>query len=112
MKTVVIFGGSGFIGRNIIHLLVRKDFRLIVPYQQPINDIHNPCSDLWRRMFVWWDGKINPCDVDFKSHLFMGDASSEGLSELWRSTRYTNLRENHQGKRRSECMPCNRCKFV
>ena len=81
-------------------------------YQQPINDIHNPCSDLWRRMFVWWDGKINPCDVDFKSHLFMGDALSEGLSELWRSTRYTNLRENHQGKRRSECMPCNRCKFV
>ena len=29
-------------------------------YQKETNDISNPCSDLWRRMFVWWDGIINP----------------------------------------------------
>ena len=81
-------------------------------YQQPVNDLDNPCSDLWRRMFVWWDGKVNPCDVDFKSHLCVGNALSVSLSELWRSARYTNLRERHQSRRRSACMPCNQCKFV
>ena len=32
-------------------------------------NVTSPCSDLWRRMFIWWDGKVNPCDVDYKSKL-------------------------------------------
>jgi hypothetical protein len=36
-------------------------------YDQAVNDIKEPCSDLWRRMFVWWDGKVNPCDVELES---------------------------------------------
>ena len=36
MKTVIIFGGSGFIGRHIIRRLSKKGFRIIVPYQRPI----------------------------------------------------------------------------
>ena len=38
MKTVVIFGGSGFIGRNIIRRLAKRRFRIIVPYQIPIDE--------------------------------------------------------------------------
>ena len=38
-------------------------------YNKPPNGIVEPCSDLWRRMFIWWDGKCNPCDVDYKSSL-------------------------------------------
>ena len=26
-----------------------------------------PCSELWSRLFIWWDGKVNPCDYDYKS---------------------------------------------
>ena len=33
-------------------------------YNSPVKNIKKPCSDLWRRMFVWWDGKVNPCDSD------------------------------------------------
>ena len=51
-------------------------------YDQPINYTLQPCSDLWRRMFVWWDGKVNPCDVDLKSHLSAGNAVPEDLSNL------------------------------
>jgi radical SAM protein with 4Fe4S-binding SPASM domain len=81
-------------------------------YDQPINDTKEPCSDLWRRMFVWWDGKVNPCDVDFKSHLSTGNASSEELSDLWQSSTYMALREKHKEKLRSQCEPCNRCTFI
>jgi radical SAM protein with 4Fe4S-binding SPASM domain len=81
-------------------------------YDQPVNDTKEPCSDLWRRMFVWWDGKINPCDVDFKSHLSIGNANSEKLSDLWQSSAYMALREKHKKKLRSQCEPCNRCTFI
>ncbi|MEK9627550.1 MAG: radical SAM protein [Nitrospinota bacterium] len=81
-------------------------------YSQPENDIEEPCSDLWRRMFVWWDGKVNPCDVDFKSNLCTGNALSETLGDLWQSSGYKELRERHKEKQRSQMEPCNRCTFV
>jgi len=33
MKTVVIFGGSGFVGSHIIRRLAKKGYKLIIPYQ-------------------------------------------------------------------------------
>ncbi len=81
-------------------------------YEQPINEIKKPCSDLWRRMFIWWNGDVNPCDVDFKSNLCVGNVESGGLSELWKSPEYTLLRESHQENKRSQCEPCVRCTFV
>ena len=81
-------------------------------YKQEVNEITTPCSDLWRRMFVWWDGTVNPCDVDFKSTLSIGNLKSDSLSSLWNSSKYTSLRESHQGKKRSQCEPCARCAFV
>ena len=81
-------------------------------YDQPANDISDPCSDLWRRMFVWWDGKINPCDSDFKSVLEVGMASSDDLSAVWRSDKYMSLRKQHQNKNRSTCSPCSGCAVI
>ncbi|MBI5630420.1 MAG: radical SAM protein [Elusimicrobia bacterium] len=78
-------------------------------YTAPLSGLESPCSDLWRRMFVWWDGRANPCDVDFKSTLAVGSAAAEGLSRLWRSEAYERLREDHLAKRRSQRSPCDRC---
>ena len=38
MKTVVIFGGSGFIGQHIIRRLAKKGFKIIIPYQKQVNE--------------------------------------------------------------------------
>ena len=38
MKTVVIFGGSGFVGRNLIRRIAKKRYKIIVPYQKNINE--------------------------------------------------------------------------
>ena len=38
MKTVVIFGGSGFIGRHIISRIVKSDLKIIIPYQTQTNE--------------------------------------------------------------------------
>ncbi len=81
-------------------------------YVHPMNQIQTPCSDLWRRMFVWWDGKVNPCDVDYKSTLCVGSVHSHSLSEIWRSSSYQKLREKHVENARSSQSPCNRCIVV
>ena len=38
MKTVVIFGGSGFVGYHIIRRIVKKGYKIIIPYQRPTNE--------------------------------------------------------------------------
>ena len=81
-------------------------------YQRPVNDLATPCSDLWRRMFVWFDGTVNPCDVDYKSTLKVGDARTQLLSAIWKGGRYSAYREAHQAGRRGQLSPCNRCTVV
>ena len=81
-------------------------------YNKSPNDIIEPCSDLWRRMFVWWDGKINPCDVDYKSILSVGDFSKNNIQELWNSKKYRILREAHLNKKRQNIRPCSSCVVI
>ena len=81
-------------------------------YERPVNDITTPCSDLWRRMFIWWNGTVNPCDVDYRSTLAAGDAKTESLSAIWTGERYAALRRAHLARQRSRLSPCNRCTVV
>lgn len=81
-------------------------------YNNPFSDVATPCSDLWRRMFVWFDGRVNPCDVDFKSTLAVGNVRDRSLADLWRSPSYERLRTLHLQKQRSQASPCNRCTVI
>ena len=38
MKSIVIFGGSGFVGKNLVRILAKNGFKIIVPYQTPTNE--------------------------------------------------------------------------
>jgi len=38
MKTVVIFGGSGFVGKHIIRRIAKNGYKIIIPHQRPINE--------------------------------------------------------------------------
>jgi pyruvate-formate lyase-activating enzyme len=81
-------------------------------YDAASNGVETPCSDLWRRMFVWWDGRVNPCDVDFKSTLLVGRTPENNLSGLWRSPSYEKLRADHLAKKRAQHSPCSGCAVV
>ena len=78
-----------------------------------INDLHpdltSPCNYLWERMYVWFDGKCNPCDVDYKSMLQVGDITQNSISEIWHGRTYKKIREDHIEKKRSGWNPCDRC---
>jgi sulfatase maturation enzyme AslB (radical SAM superfamily) len=78
-------------------------------YENPINDVSIPCTELWRRLFVWWDGKVNPCDYDYKSLLSKWSASKTPISEIWNSDYYKMLRTKHLNDERKELEPCKKC---
>ena len=38
MKSIIIFGGSGYVGKNLIRSFAKKGYKIIVPYQRQINE--------------------------------------------------------------------------
>ena len=38
MKTVVIFGGSGFVGKHIVRRIAKNGHKIIIPYQSKVNE--------------------------------------------------------------------------
>ena len=81
-------------------------------YDLEENYISEPCSDLWRRMFVWWNGIANPCEIDFLSNLSVGNINNYSLEELWNHKAYSNYRELHQNKNRKQLNPCSKCQVT
>ena len=78
-------------------------------YENELSGVDTPCTELWRRMFVWWDGKINPCDYDYKSILSKWNVNKNSISEVWNSDYYNFLRDIHLKSQRAEIEPCKRC---
>lgn len=81
-------------------------------YASPDTGIAAPCSDLWRRMFVFYDGRINPCQVDYKTKLTVGRFPTLSLDGLWRSDQYEALRARHLAGDRGAITPCRGCAVV
>jgi len=80
-------------------------------YDNPIGYTNEPCHQLWHRMFVWYDGKVNPCDYDYKSKLSKWNVKNKTISEIWNSEDYNNYRTMHIKSMRKDLYPCDRCTF-
>ena len=78
-------------------------------YDNEINKIEKACSELWSRMFIWQDGKVNPCDYDYKSKLSKWNIMNQKVTSIWNSEEYNFLRYSHQNKLRTKIEPCKRC---
>jgi len=69
----------------------------------------NPCNYLWERLYVWYDGICNPCDIDYKSELSVGSVHKNSLGEIWNGSKFNEIREKHLNGNRHACYPCDRC---
>ena len=38
MKSIIIFGGSGYVGKNLIRSFVKKGYKIIIPHQRQIDE--------------------------------------------------------------------------
>ncbi len=80
-------------------------------YNNPIGYMNEPCHQLWHRMFIWHDGKANPCDYDYKSELSKWNVQNNTISEIWNSEEYNHYRYMHINNMRKNLYPCDRCTF-
>lgn len=78
-------------------------------YENEENKIKEACSDLWKRMFVWYDGKMNPCDYDYKSILSKANYNEINIKNYWNSDHYNSIRNKHFNSERDKIIPCNTC---
>jgi len=67
------------------------------------------CPDLFRRMFVFWDGPVGPCCGDWERRLIMGDAQTSTLAEIWNGPVYRDLRAAHTGGQYQAVPACRAC---
>ena len=75
----------------------------------PHEEINDACEYLWDRMYVWFDGKVNPCDADYKSYLSYGNFNESSIKELWNGEKINEHRNFHLGNSRNKVNPCDRC---
>lgn len=69
-----------------------------------------PCSYLWDRISIWWDGSANPCDIDYKSHLSLGKVGSgQTIKSVWLGKKMQEMRANHMKGLRNLHYPCGQC---
>jgi hypothetical protein len=69
----------------------------------------HPCEYLWERAYIWFNGICNPCDVDYKSLLTVGNISEMSIRDMWHSKAYDELRRAHISGERDKFNPCDRC---
>lgn len=67
------------------------------------------CARLWQRIYVWWDGLVSPCDVDYLNALAIGNINDESIEKIWNGDLLRKLRAQHQEGRRNQVIPCDRC---
>ncbi|QCH26959.1 radical SAM/SPASM domain-containing protein [Clostridium tyrobutyricum] len=86
-----------------------------VEYREPIASVKDKidyekkfaCSQLWQRMFISWNGDVVPCCVDSEKEIFINNVNKVSIKNIWNSSKYNNLRENHKN---GEWYKENRCK--
>ena len=79
-------------------------------YSNPVHEeINDACENFWDRLYIWFDGKYNPCDADYKSYLSFGNFTNYSIKEIWNNPKIDKLRKDHLNKLRNKHNPCDRC---
>ncbi len=76
---------------------------------KPHPDINDPCENLFDRIYVWYNGDVNPCDADYKSKLSFGNLNEDTIKNIWNNKIIYKLREDHLNGNRNKHLPCDRC---
>ena len=69
-----------------------------------------PCGLLWERLYLWYNGEVNPCDIDHFSKLSLGNIMrNDSIHQIWHGDKINMLRQEHEKRCRSS-VPCVGCK--
>ena len=75
-----------------------KTFAVTMPDAVPLDPRYQrrlhlkPCSDIYRAIFVYYNGDVVPCCYDLDSKAVMGNLANATLTEIWDGPTYTEFR--------------------
>ena len=99
-----------FWASRVDEFAVRSAIPRVGIYEQPPIPATRPCSLLWERLYVWWDGTVNPCDEDYLSRLAIGNvADGDTVASVWKGSAMTRYRRAHAAREKGCLTPCDRC---
>ena len=52
-----------------------------------------PCKDLYRSMWVYWNGDVVPCCYDLTGKEILGNVNQNTLEEIWNGECYASFRK-------------------
>ena len=79
---------------------------------QPINQNKYgflPCSILWQRMVVHYNGLCTVCCRDYACECKLGDANEQTIKEIWNGPEMKKIRETHRLGQREKVPICRFC---
>ena len=71
-----------------------------------------PCSYLWQRMVINYDGKVTMCCRDYNCEHIMGDINLESVQSVWNGEKYAHYRKLHETMERQKIRACANCEMA
>lgn len=68
-----------------------------------------PCHYLGRSLSIYFDGSVNPCDMDYLGKLSFGSLKEMTIQDIWNSKKHQELFLAHRNGKRDLYNPCDRC---
>jgi MoaA/NifB/PqqE/SkfB family radical SAM enzyme len=51
--------------------------------EETLPSLYRPCTEVWQKLSVDWDGKVSCCCADWDNFMTVGDISKETLKNIW-----------------------------
>lgn len=71
----------------------------------------NVCTEPWRGLAVYWDGRVVPCCNDYSGKEVLGDLTRQTVADVWTGARYVDFRKMHASGNRGDSDLCRKCDF-
>ncbi|HLC64646.1 MAG TPA: radical SAM protein [Candidatus Nanoarchaeia archaeon] len=59
----------------------------VLKQQETVKKEYRPCTEVYQKLSVNWDGKVTCCCGDYDNFLIVGDLAKNTLYEIWNSSR-------------------------
>ena len=87
---------------------LRQDYE-VEPYSP---GDYQPCSNLWKKLAISWDGMVYACCLDLNRTTPVGDLRSSTIRQVWNSNEMRRLRHMHRRNEQDELDLCRNCTMI
>lgn len=81
------------------------------PHRGQDESLRLPCVYPFTRLYVYWDGTVPVCCMDYDAEGKVGQFGEQSLAEIWQSEKMNFYRNMHLSQIKRLPTPCDRCSY-